>query len=87
MVRTVKQRYLEVNDLITGHYPTRHRFFDARFNCWDIFTRNRATNNPIDELKTLTTWQWLQGQFDVTILPFTTRLTNEFAVNVGRLRD
>ena len=91
MVRTVEKGYLVVNNFVTSENAIFCRLFDSVENWLDIFfwngTAHRLINKSFSVLKVCSCWHWLDVDNAVTVLTFTTTLTNEFALSVSRLFD
>ena len=74
MIRTIPQGDLDIHDGITGENTGLHRALNTVVNSGDIFLRDSAANDTVDELITLA-GVGLQLDLNVTILALTTRLT------------
>ena len=53
MIRTIPQGDLDINDGIAGENTGLHRALDTIVNSGDIFLRDSAANDTVDELITL----------------------------------
>ena len=87
MERTIVQLYLNVNNRISGQYPSLHSALDTCVNSWDVFLRNRTADNAVDELVALTGLVRGNSDLNVTVLTFTTGLTSVFHINISRFSD
>mgnify|MGYP006878176846 CR=1 FL=1 len=68
MIRTIPQGDLDINDGIAGENTGLHRALDTIVNSGDIFLRDSAANDTVDELITLTGLVGLDLDLDVTVL-------------------
>ena len=62
-------------------------FFDTFSDCWDVFLRNRTTDNGRLELKCFFAVRihWLEFNFTVSVLSTTTGLLSIFVFLINRL--
>src|SRR5437899_3426118 len=74
-----EQRHLDVHYRVVGQYARRQSFQDALLYGGDIFTRNGAAFDGIDEFKTFAGRLWFYLQHHVAILAATTGLLDKFA--------
>ena len=86
MIRTIPQGDLNINDGITGENTGLHRALDTIVNSGDIFLRDSAANDTVDELITLA-GVGLQLDLNVTILALTAGLAGVLGLLVGFLAN
>ena len=86
MIRTIPQGDLDINDGIASENAGLHRTLDTIVNSGDIFLRDSAANDTVDELVTLA-GVGLQLDLNVTILALTTRLAGVLGLLVGFLAN
>src|SRR5258708_2875888 len=81
MVGTVIEFDADVDDGITGEHAVSHGFFDALFNRLDVFARDGAALNSVDEFKAFAGFILEQAQPNVTVLAAATGLADEFTLD------
>ena len=86
MIRTIPQGDLDINDGIAGENTGLHRALDTIVNSGDIFLRDSAANDTVDELITLA-GVGLQLDLNVTILALTAGLAGVLGLLVGFLAN
>ena len=74
MIRTIPQGDLDVNDRIASQNAGLHSTLNTVVDSRDVFLRDRAANDGVDELVTLTGLIGLDLDLNVTILALTTVL-------------
>ena len=87
MVRTIEHGDADIHHRIAGYNTVVHSFLNTGFHRSDVFFRNSAADNLVFELEAFAGLQRSQFQPAVTILAFTTGLTNEFAFALYALAD
>ena len=87
MIRTIPQGDLDVNDRIACQNAGLHSTLDTVVDSRDVFLRDSAANDGVDELITLTGLVRLDLDLDVTVLALTTRLTSVLGLLIGLLAD
>ena len=68
MIRTIPQGDLDVNDRIACQNAGLHSTLDTVVDSRDVFLRDSAANDGVDELITLTGLVGLDLDLDVTVL-------------------
>ena len=87
MIRAIPQGDLDVNDRIACQNAGLHSTLDTVVDSRDVFLRDSAANDGVDELITLTGLVGLDLDLDMTVLALTTRLTSVLGLLVGLLAD
>ena len=86
MVRTIPQGDFDIDDGIASENAGLHSALNALINSGDIFLRDSAANDTVDELVTLA-GVGLNLDLDVTVLALTTRLAGVLGLLVGFLAN
>ncbi len=87
MVRTVVNSYCDVNHRIASNYAVLHSFLNTSFDRSDVFLRNSATNDLVFKQEAFARLTRSDFQPAMTILAFTTGLTNKFTFRLNSLAD
>ena len=87
MIRTIPQGDLHVNDRIASQNTGLHSTLDTVVDSRDVFLRDSAANDGVDELITLTRLIGLDLDLNMTVLALTTRLTCVLGLLIGLLAD
>ena len=87
MVRAVVQLDLDVDNRVTGEDTSLEGALDTGVNRGDIFLRNRAADDRVDELVTLAGLVGGDADLDVAVLAFTAGLTGVLVVDVSIAAD
>ena len=87
MIRTIINDSFDINHWITSNNTVFHSFFDTIFDWSDVFFRNSTTNDFAFEGETFTWILWNEFNPAMTILTFTTGLTNEFTFRFNCFAD
>ena len=75
MIGAVPQSDLDIHDGIASQNAGLHRALDTVVNSGDVFLRDSAANDSVDELVTLAGLIGLDLDLNVTVLTLTTGLT------------
>ena len=89
MVRTEVQTNTHVYYRVTSQRTRLQLLLDAFINGRDVFARNYAAFDVVDELVTFRVrarLQWVHVDHNVTVLTATTRLLGVLTFNIGNLR-
>ena len=87
MIRTIPQGDLDVNDRIACQNAGLHSTLNTVVDSRDVFLRDSAANDGVDELIALACLVRLDLDLDVTVLALTTRLTSVLGLLIGLLAD
>ena len=87
MIRTIPQGDLDINNRIASQNAGLHSTLDTVVDSRDVFLRDRAANDGVDELVTLAGLVGLDLDLNVTVLALTTGLTCVLGLLVGLLAD
>ena len=85
MIRTVIQLSLKADYRITGQHAGLHRFLDTLVNSGNVLFRYSTADDGVDELVGLFTVRIrrIEADFTITVLTFTTGLTNELTLYIA----
>ena len=87
MIRTIPQGDLDVNDRIACQNAGLHSTLDTVVDSRDVFLRDSAANDGVDELVTLAGLVGLDLDLNMTVLALTTGLTSVLGLLIGLLAD
>ena len=87
MIRTIPQGDLDINNRIACQNAGLHSTLNTVVDSRDVFLRDSAANDGVDELVTLTGLVGLHLDLNVTVLALTTGLTCVLGLLVGLLAD
>ena len=87
MIRAIIQGDLDVNDRIACQNTGLHSTLDTVVDSRDVFLRDSAANDGVDELIALARLVGLDLDLDVTVLALTARLTSVLGLLIGLLAD
>ena len=87
MIRTIPQGDLDINNRIACQNAGLHSTLNTVVDSRDVFLRDSAANDGVDELVTLTGLVGLDLDLNVTVLALTTGLTCVLGLLVGLLAD
>ena len=87
MIRTIPQGDLDINNRIACQNASLHSTLNTVVDSRDVFLRDSAANDSVDELVTLAGLVGLDLDLNVTVLALTTGLTCVLGLLVGLLAD
>ena len=87
MVRTVVEGYLDVNNVVSCQNTGLHGTLDTCINRRDVFLRNYAADDVVDEFVSFAGLVGLNADFNVTVLTAATGLAGIFVVDISRFAD
>ena len=87
MIRTIPQGDLNINNRIACQNASLHSTLNTVVDSRDVFLRDSAANDSVDELVTLAGLVGLDLDLNVTVLALTTGLTCVLGLLVGLLAD
>ena len=82
VVGTEVERDLHVNNRVAGEDASLERVFDTLFNGRDVFARNHAALDGVDEFEALAGFERFELEHDVTVLTTAAGLLGELAFGV-----
>ena len=82
VVRTEVQRHLDVNHRVAGEHASLEGVFNALLNGRDVFARNHAALDGVDELEAAARGQGFELENHVTVLAAAAGLLGELALGV-----
>ena len=87
MIRTIPQGDLDINNRIACQNASLHSTLNTVVDSRDVFLRDSAANDSVDELVTLAGLVGLDLDLNMTVLALTTRLTCVLGLLIGLLAD
>src|ERR1700744_6455880 len=87
MVAAVKERSLDIDDLVASQYATLQRFENALLDWLDVLPGHHATLDVVDKLEALARLIGLDPQLTMPVVAGAPRLPYVFAFRFGRFAN